>query len=131
MLSSLACLSRALIRRIPLGLLAVVLAGCVGQPPSTPEPSPLPTLAATGTPPSAQIPAPALWISPAVPDALRQASAGWGIPEVADSSAANVRLDVSSGLNENQSQWIYALVAPFPTVMDGVSLTQLRAYWQW
>jgi poly-gamma-glutamate synthesis protein (capsule biosynthesis protein) len=37
-------------------------------------------------------------------------------------------LDSASGGNEG-SQWIYALVAPFPTVTDGVRLTQLRDVW--
>jgi len=29
----------------------------------------------------------------------------------------------------SSGDWIYALVAPFPTIMDGVSLSQLRAVW--
>lgn len=75
-----------------------------------------------------------LWISPAVPDALRQAAQGWGIPIVSDSSSASLTLDVSRGdlspnANRPSSSWIYALVAPFPTVADGVTLDELQSAW--
>ncbi|MBV6451017.1 MAG: hypothetical protein MHPDNHAH_01745 [Anaerolineales bacterium] len=32
-------------------------------------------------------------------------------------------------LNETKIQWVYALVAPFPTVSDGVTLDQLQTAW--
>jgi poly-gamma-glutamate synthesis protein (capsule biosynthesis protein) len=47
----------------------------------------------------------------------------------------NVRLGVSRipgqepQANEMQIQWVYALVAPFPTVMDGVTLDELQVAW--
>jgi capsule synthesis protein PGA_cap len=47
----------------------------------------------------------------------------------------NVRLDISTvpaqevQSNEMQIQWVYALVAPFPTVSDGVTLDQLKLAW--
>ncbi|HSK88200.1 MAG TPA: hypothetical protein VK880_07590, partial [Anaerolineales bacterium] len=47
----------------------------------------------------------------------------------------NVRLGVSRlpgqepQTNEMQIQWVYALVAPFPTVTDGVTLDELQTAW--
>ena len=47
----------------------------------------------------------------------------------------NVRLGVSRfpvrqpGSDEIQIQWVYALVAPFPTVKDGVTLDELKLAW--
>ncbi len=74
----------------------------------------------------------ALWISPAVPDQLRQAAQSWGIPIATDSSSASITLDVNnqqSKINNLKSVWVYALVAPFPTVTDGVTLDELKAAW--
>jgi poly-gamma-glutamate synthesis protein (capsule biosynthesis protein) len=43
---------------------------------------------------------------------------------------ANIQLKVSNGESIGQSfQWVYALVAPFPTVTDGVTQDDLRAAW--
>ena len=92
---------------------------------------PIPQSTATATSTPTLMPA-ALWISPAVPDELRQAAQNSGIPIVSDSAQASVRLDVatlpSSNANQN-SIWTYALVAPFPTVTDGVMLDDLKAAW--
>jgi hypothetical protein len=71
-----------------------------------------------------------LWISPAVPDPLRQAAKGWGIPLASDPTQANLSLDFHPGMEGTGSTWIYALVAPFPTVMDGVTSQQLQAVWK-
>ena len=82
--------------------------------------------------PTATPSASALWISPAVPDELRQAAQSSGIPIVMDSSQASVRLDVAASPSSNANQssvWTYALVAPFPTVTDGVTLDDLKAAW--
>ncbi len=74
----------------------------------------------------------ALWISPAVPDELRQDAQSWGIPIISKSSQAPFHFDIvtlqSSDTNQ-KSVWIYALVAPFPTVTDGVTLDELKAAW--
>ena len=68
-----------------------------------------------------------------MPDELRQAAQGSGIPVVTDSSQASVRLNVATSPSSNANQnsvWTYALVAPFPTVMDGVTSDDLKAAWQ-
>jgi len=74
----------------------------------------------------------ALWISPAVPDALRQVSQSWKIPAASSASTASLILDLQSPQSKTvtqQSLWIYALVAPFPTVTDGVTLDDLKSAW--
>jgi poly-gamma-glutamate synthesis protein (capsule biosynthesis protein) len=68
----------------------------------------------------------ALWVSPAVPDALREAAMSSGIPIVAVPELATHKLDVA----DSGSLWIYALVAPFPTIIDGVSSADLIDAWQ-
>jgi hypothetical protein len=107
----------------------IVLAACAPQAtvtPYVPQPITQSTPTATSTPRAA-----VLWISPAVPDQLRQAAQSWGIPTISDSSFASIKLDVSpSTVNGQRSTWIYALVAPFPTVTDGVTLDDLKAAWK-
>jgi poly-gamma-glutamate synthesis protein (capsule biosynthesis protein) len=75
-----------------------------------------------------------VWISPALPQALRQpietlAQQTVGQVEiVAQSDMALVRAepDAQVGL----TLWVYALVAPFPTVQDAVTSAELEAAWQ-
>ena len=67
-----------------------------------------------------------------MPDELRQAAQNSGISIVTDSSQASVRLNVATSPSSNANQnsiWTYALVAPFPTVTDGVTLDDLKAAW--
>ena len=69
-----------------------------------------------------------LWISPAAPLALRRQAERWGIQVVNSPAAAPLHLDLqSSGVS--RTVWVYALVAPFPTVADGVTLKELLANW--
>jgi poly-gamma-glutamate synthesis protein (capsule biosynthesis protein) len=113
-------------------ILASMLGACLPAAPSpvlteTPTASPIPASTATRTPAPAS-----LWISPAVPDALRQAAQRSEIPVVSDGSQATVRLDVDptqSAIAGNQLLWTYALVAPFPTVTDGVTLDDIKSSW--
>jgi poly-gamma-glutamate synthesis protein (capsule biosynthesis protein) len=67
-----------------------------------------------------------LWISPAAPDALRDLARSWDIPITTNAASATKMLDIST----SGSLWIYALVAPFPTVTDGVSSADLISAWQ-
>lgn len=78
---------------------------------------------------STSTPAPinnALWVSPAVPDVLHEAAKLAGLPIVDAPELATQTLDIS----DSGSLWIYALVAPFPTVTDGVSSADLISAWQ-
>jgi len=72
-----------------------------------------------------------LWISPVVPDALRQSALASGLSFASAPENATVLLDINlqSSIENRQSVWIYALVAPFPTLMDGVSADDLRRVW--
>jgi poly-gamma-glutamate capsule biosynthesis protein CapA/YwtB (metallophosphatase superfamily) len=81
-----------------------------------------PAVTATNTP----MPA-ALWMSEAVPPFIRAQASSWNIPSTGDPKSASVKLDVSKN---SGSQWIYALVAPFPTVPDGVAYSDLLSAWK-
>ena len=74
--------------------------------------------ATTGTPAPAGVP----YIGASVPALLRKQFQGKA-----------VHLDISTaGTQDPQArkiQWIYALVAPFPTVKDGVTLDELQLAW--
>ena len=110
-------------------LLAALLAACAPRP-STPVAIPTiqpsaPTATVTAT--SAAVPG-TLWISPAVPAALRQAAESWGLQAAADPEQAALSLGIHSA-DTGGSQWVYALVAPFPTIMDGVTSSELKALW--
>jgi hypothetical protein len=90
------------------------------------------TLPPTPTPTDAALPSPTpplrLWISPILPSALLSSfvlPAGWttaGTPEEAD-------VQIRIGTEQPLSAWIYALVAPFPTVPDGLSIMDLHKAW--
>lgn len=105
----------------PLLIIIILLTACA---PTTEVPI---TPTATVQPTSTQAPvADALWVSLAVPDVLREAAALAGLPIVDVPELATQKLDIS----DSGSLWIYALVAPFPTVTDGVSSADLISAWQ-
>ncbi len=69
-----------------------------------------------------------LWIDPALPAALRRALAL--PPEIGTtrvSGQATLRLEVGESLP--LSRWVYALVTPFPSLVDGVLSGDLRNAW--
>jgi poly-gamma-glutamate synthesis protein (capsule biosynthesis protein) len=70
-----------------------------------------------------------LWISPAVPDYLRQSAMLSGLPLARDAASATARLDVSQLPDSQSATWIYALVTPFPTTTDSVSLADIQNAW--
>src|SRR5512143_2530742 len=114
-------------------MLGALLVSCAPRP-TAPAPVYPPTEIPTTTPaPATATPLPgvrALWISPAVPDPLRVKAEPWGIPLTQDARRASAALDVRAEAEDGGSNWIYALVAPFPTVLDGVTFDQLRAFWK-
>jgi len=71
--------------------------------------------------------------APEVPDALVSGLENWGVPFTPNPDAANLRLELTSAGDASTivstTTWIYALVAPFPTVTDGVTLDELQAAW--
>ena len=91
--------------------------------------SPAPTLTRAASPSPEPTPAPAgLWVDPNLPPA---ALAALKIPPGflrTDDPRGSLRL--APGGQHPVSQWVYALVAPFPTVADGVSSSDLLRCWQ-
>ena len=96
------------------------------------------TSPATLTPfaPLSASPTPALlhlWISPALPEGLRapleamELAGGERVERVADPGKADVRAEPLAGTV--LSRWVLAVVAPFPTVRDSISLEDLRSVW--
>jgi len=74
-----------------------------------------------------------LWLSPALPDRIRTR-----LEDVVDQGAGGLQLTgepsealvrVEPGGEVRIAEWVYALVAPFPTVEDGMSYESLRALW--
>ena len=120
-------------RAIALG--GVFLVCMLGCSPAVHAPGTL--LPATSTPatpqPTATSTHSGLWIAASVPDALRQAALASNPSLAADPSSAALLLDVASSTPSQApaplSTWIYALVAPFPTVTDGLSFAELKQAW--
>ena len=98
-----------------------ILAACIPATEVTVVPSTMPPTSTAITVPVA----PALWVSPAVPDDLSSTAKTWGIPLVKDSTLATQKL----GVADSGALWIYVLVAPFPTVTDGVTFADVSSAW--
>jgi hypothetical protein len=75
---------------------------------------------------------PVLWISPELPHAVPKAvKVPAGVRVTGERSQANVFLTGTEGEKSPISeQWVYALVAPFPTAVDGFSFNELQAGWK-
>ncbi|MFU8772930.1 MAG: CapA family protein [Anaerolineales bacterium] len=71
----------------------------------------------------------ALWVAPYLPEQLtRWLSIPEGIQQMDDPNEANMQLLVGDGYPV--SHWVYALVAPFPTILDGVASDDVLRSWQ-
>ena len=69
-----------------------------------------------------------LWLPPYLPaEMTKQINLPKNMIQVEEGEKADVRLDVSSDFPV--STWIYALVAPFSTISDGISLNELQKFW--
>lgn len=101
--------------------------GCSGlslsQPTIPPTIPPRPTLTPTSV-------IPLMWISDAVPTRLKN-SIKIEVPfEIAQSEEEADILVEPTGEGAASSQWIYTLVAPFNTIIDGITLEELKLAWQ-
>ena len=121
------------------GTAVLLLAACAGRRTGAPEVSPASLGAATVTPllPASPSPTPAvrrLWISPAVPDALREkvreASGALADRIELVSAPDDATLRLLPGADSLVAEWTYAVAAPFATVRDSISLAELRSLWQ-
>lgn len=118
-------------------LFLILLSACSPAIPAPHAPAPATeTVSASPTLPPSPAPtaeptAPALWISPAVPKELRVANPFGGLKVVENKQDATIWLDVhsESAIETPTSVWIYALVAAFPTVRDGVTFEELKVAW--
>jgi len=119
-------------------LLTLLFSACGGQAPTTVIPSPVivlstpagsPELAATSVPTALPITLPVeKIIGNAVPRLLREQVDALNLPAEAG-FMLDVALTPSSTSTQVQFQWVYALVAPFPTVRDDVTADELQATW--
>ncbi len=104
---------------------AAALPEPTGEIVRTAEPAPTGTLLPSPTP----VAEPALWIDPSIPAGLRQSLQFRQPPQMAASpEEANLHLGIAYG--GQMAEWVYAVVAPFPTLTDGVSLQDLRNVWR-
>jgi poly-gamma-glutamate synthesis protein (capsule biosynthesis protein) len=122
-------------------LLAVVLVGCAGalQPAvdvSNPTET-LPTVTATHlvtltpTPTPTAVPV-TLFVSDAVPNDVIDWDRLPGVQRSDSQTAAlwlGPAVDALAGEVLSVSSWVYALAAPFPTLVDDITLSDLQAYW--
>jgi hypothetical protein len=131
------------IRKSLLVFIIGLLAGCNFEAVRTAvptHPSPFPTISPTITQtpfmPVSATPTPEnvrIWISPALPDLLQnplksmQRAGGRRVEIVDDASLADVRAEPNAQVP--LTQWVYAMVAPFPSIPDGMSLEELRSNW--
>ncbi|MCX8023794.1 MAG: CapA family protein [Thermanaerothrix sp.] len=121
-------------------LLAIVLlSGCTGTPQPLPSQSTLSPSEVTPTPfqplsPATSTLAPTissplrLWIPAYLPEGLRQQIVAIPVEMAASETQANITLAL--GRVGEGTPWVYALVAPFPTIRDEVSFQDLLQAWQ-
>ena len=50
--------------------------------------------------------------------------------DVLASSASDIPIATQDKPTQLESNWVYALVAPFPTLTDGVTLDELQSFWK-
>jgi poly-gamma-glutamate synthesis protein (capsule biosynthesis protein) len=80
--------------------------------------------------PTATPPTLSYWIDESVPDGLKKALAFPPAASAAtEASGATLRVEPVKG-EPGAARWVYALVAPFPTFTDGVTLAELQDAWQ-
>ena len=70
-----------------------------------------------------------LWIDPSVPNPLRFAVQAWKLPPARNANSAATIVTIVQPGPSDQSTWVYALVAPFPTITDEVSSYEIRSAW--
>jgi poly-gamma-glutamate synthesis protein (capsule biosynthesis protein) len=113
-------------------LFSLAIGACspfVVQPPPAP---PITSIASPAIPTATNTALPiVLWVSPGLPPFLKKTALDWGLATTADRNAATLSIDLARPAPGalRVSTWIYALVAPFPTVTDGVASEDLLAAW--
>ncbi|MGD8603655.1 MAG: CapA family protein [Anaerolineales bacterium] len=115
-------------------LAGAVLAACIGPATSSSSQSGEPTL--TPFQPIPASPAPEqviVWLSPLLPESLAQAVVPMsqidGTPILMTSNPGEADVRLEPGASIPLTHWVYALVAPFPTLTDNVTTDQLTQAW--
>ncbi len=71
-----------------------------------------------------------VWLAPYLPEDMRsEINLPQGYILTNNSQDANLKLEADNQNLPPRIQWIYALVAPFPTITDGVSSDDIKAAW--
>lgn len=73
-------------------------------------------------------PIPAIWVAPDIPESLKYPithSMNFRLVNRSEDAQLTLRIGTDSVV----STWVYALVAPFPTIFDDVSSEQIRSIW--
>src|SRR4030042_5150990 len=97
------------------------------SPLSTTSPSETSELISTASPTQ---PAYFVWLPPYLPVMLRSAfslPSGYNLTD--HPSEADISLELGGQNTQSKIQWIYTLVAPFPTIADGITTDALRSAW--
>ena len=91
--------------------------------------TPRPTATTLPSPPPTQVPPVTVWTEPYLPVGLKESVVlAAGVQEAAGPENATYQLQ--AGNQTAISQWVYALVAPFPTIPEGVRLQELQDAWK-
>ena len=130
---------QALIRIIaPLAIILILITACkplaqpiqstativeTSEPTETPAPTPIPATP-TATEQSVKI-----WFDPALPDELLQGEMSNFVRQYS-ASKEEASLQLTFSLENDLSQWVFALVAPFATVQDSVTTQEFLDFWQ-
>jgi hypothetical protein len=118
-------------------LLTILLLTACGSPTATPtltpSPTPLPTVTPTSTPiPPTPTPAPTrVWLDAAVPIAVRDPVTAQLVGQYTMRATSAEAADLIVGLNlpVMLARWVYAVVAPFPTLVDAVQWADIGRFW--
>ncbi len=71
-----------------------------------------------------------LWLPPYLPEKIRASiTLPKGFSLVDSLERADLTLDVSNSASDASILWVYALVAPFPTIPDGITSDELHNVW--
>lgn len=101
-------------------------------PPILPTSTPEPTLVPTPAPTQTLVPLLQVWIDPDLASRFPKELQFKPQELVASVNAANLRIEIGGNGKPLApiGHWIYALVAPFPTLIDNVKLSDVKTTWQ-
>jgi hypothetical protein len=80
--------------------------------------------------PSATTPPITIWLPSYLPEKMRTSLIlPAGVVQLPAPEGADITISISNQTNSSDILWVYALVAPFPTIPDGVTSEQLHLTW--